>query len=65
MTFKITEEQLQKITQFRKYHKICSTLTGAIGGGNAFIFRPTGLGMVVEYQCSCGEVLDLTESDKW
>jgi len=62
-TFKLTNEQINKI---EKFHPKCKNLyTGAIGGGEIYTFEPTGLGMIVHYFCKCGKKLDLTEDDKW
>lgn len=63
MIFEITEEQMEKI---RKFHPKCKKKDrGAIGGGDYYIFMPTGIGVVIKYKCICGCELDLTNFDSW
>jgi hypothetical protein len=54
--------------QYKKWLKWKTTLpkenSGAIGGGDAFIFRPTGLGDIVTATYMDEYTLDLT-GDNW
>lgn len=38
---------------------------GAAGGGESFIFTPTGLGLCVSVQCACGAKQDITDISCW
>jgi len=67
--FSIDEDDMEMIDEF---HKGCRTpgepeyiYTGAIGGGDKYIFQPTGLGTIVQFQCRCGAVLDLSHFEDW
>jgi len=63
MKFEITPEQMEKVKAF--HPKCKKKYTGAIGGGEWYMFMPTGLGDVVQYKCKCGEILDLTDVENW
>jgi len=60
--FKLTEIQQEK---FNKWNHKCDNDGGAIGGKLQFVFTPTGLGVILNVKCVCGEKLDLTEYEKW
>lgn len=64
MKFELTEGQLEKLKEWDKTHA-CGAMSGAIGGRVGFKFIPTGLGMIVDVECICGEKLSLTESENW
>jgi len=50
----------------KKHKEVCTKEdTGAIGGGDKWIFMPTGVGMCIKYVCACGDGIDLTEVNKW
>lgn len=53
---------------WHEHKKVCAQPgheRGAIGGGDKWVFMPTGVGMCVKYICGCGDGIDLTEVDKW
>ncbi|WP_169823402.1 hypothetical protein [Paenibacillus yonginensis] len=57
MLFEITEEMEQKINEWDS----CKA-TDATGAKFAYIFIPTGVGLVVKVKCDvCDRELDLTE----
>jgi hypothetical protein len=65
MKFELTPEQEEKV---RKFHPRCKRRlrdTGAIGGGETFIFEPNGLDTCATYRCVCGKELPLTDVSKW
>ena len=62
-TFTLTEDQVKKIS---KFHPKCQKkYMGAIGGGTSYIFSPTSLGPIIEFECNCKKKLDLTDYDVW
>jgi hypothetical protein len=63
MTFEITDEMQEKVNNF--HTKCKGRYTGAIGGGEKYIFMPFSIGMGITYVCKCGKELDLSEVDKW
>lgn len=70
--FELTQEELTQEesdefhTWWKQHRKICKVQNrGAIGGGDSFVFTPTGLGVIVEYRCACGAILDICGSEKW
>lgn len=66
MTFTLTEEELKKVSEWRnKGHNCKLTNVGAIGGKLTYCFTPTGLGVIFEVKCACGEKLNLTNYDEW
>jgi len=64
MKFELSEEQLAKFKEWNKSHN-CNAASGAIGGKISFKFIPTGLGIIEEVECICGEKLSLTEWEDW
>ena len=60
--FELTKKQKEN---FQKWSQHCSTYAGAIGGRIAFRFTPTGLGVIAEAECICGEKINLTECVDW
>lgn len=51
-----------------KYHDDGSQVSnpiGAIGGRLTYCFTPTGLGMITEVKCACGEEINVTEYEGW
>lgn len=61
-----------EVAEFHKWNddhiKICSLNDGptpAIGGALTYSFTPTGLGLVVEISCACGEKINVTNYDLW
>ena len=64
MKFELTEGQLEKFKEWDSTHD-CDGAAGAIGGKVGFKFIPTGLGMIFQAECICGEKLQLTESENW
>ena len=66
-SFHLFKSQTDAFGLWRHKHKgVCTAKNrGAVGGGDKWIFMPTGVGMVVKYICACGEGIDLTEINKW
>lgn len=70
--FQITEDQQKLADDFMKTHS-CSLeddelggkKIGAIGGQYTWSFTPTGLGVIVNIACICGEEEDLTDVGSW
>ena len=64
--FQLSDSQRMKYRKWAKTHK-CSLrkggyrYVGAIGGADTFHITGTGLGYIVEVECSCGAKLSLTE----
>lgn len=65
--FQLSTEQSQKYRKWAKSHK-CNLrenglirYVGAVGGADTFHITGTGIGYIVEVECSCGAKLDLTE----
>lgn len=64
--FQLSTDQQNKYKKWVKSHK-CKIrkndfrYVGAVGGADTFHITPTGLGKIVEVECSCGAKLDLTE----
>lgn len=51
-----------------KYHDDgtqASNPCGAIGGRLTYSFTPTGLGLITEVACACGDKIDVTEFEDW
>ncbi len=65
MLFKLTDEEFDKVYDWTKDHKCDDDLIATIGGKYSYVFIPTGLGMIKRVECICGDVLDLTDVDKW
>lgn len=64
LTFEITGEKLKKLEEFKAKHDDCLEKYPDVAGALLeYRFIPTGLGMVVTVQCSCGEELDLSDLD--
>lgn len=61
-TFTLSDEQYKKWLDWKA--TLPKENTGAIGGGDAFTFRPTGLGDIVTATYMDEYTLDLTE-DNW
>jgi hypothetical protein len=64
MKFELTKEQLARFKEWDNNHR-CDAYLNAIGERVSFKFTPTGLGMIVDAECICGEKLSLTESENW
>jgi len=73
--FTIDDKQATQIKKWKKEHK-CSLRTsdrgieeeiyvGAIGGAITYCFTPTGIGIIVEAKCACGEKLNVTDFEDW
>ncbi len=63
MVFELTDEDVEKI---KKFHPKCKNkYTGAIGGGDEYIFMPTSIGMIKRYKCKCGKFLELSDTENW
>lgn len=60
-TFTLSDEQYAKWKQWRESLPIQNT--GAIGGGDTFIFRPTGLGDIVTATYMDEYTIDLNENN--
>lgn len=65
--FNLSDNQLRKYKSWRKTHN-CHIrnqyglrYVGAAGGADTFHITRTGIGYIVEVECSCGSKLDLTE----
>lgn len=65
--FNLSDNQLKKYKVWRKTHN-CNIrnqyglrYAGAVGGADTFHITGTGIGYIVEVECCCGAVLDLTE----
>lgn len=65
--FNLSDNQLKKYKSWRKTHN-CHIrnqyglrYVGAAGGADTFHITGTGIGYIVEVECSCGSKLDLTE----
>lgn len=64
--FQLSDEQSKKYYKWVKSHK-CKLrkdgirYVGAVGGADTFHIIGTGIGYIVEVECSCGSKLDLTE----
>ena len=65
--FNLSDNQLKKYKSWRKTHN-CHIrnqyglrYVGAAGGADTFHITRTGIGYIVEVECSCGSKLDLTE----
>jgi len=39
--------------------------SGAIGGRLTYCFTPTGLGLITEVKCMCGDTVNTTEVEDW
>lgn len=64
--FKLSDTQIEKIKQWdnpETGHRCNVNKQGDVTGARlAYIFIPTGLGDIVEVECTCGKVLDITEN---
>lgn len=60
-TFELSDEQYAKWKEWRE--SLPKENSGAIGGGDAFIFRPTGLGDIVTATYMDKYTIDLTENN--
>lgn len=67
LSFTLSKSQIKKYEDWCENHN-CTFRTnnglryvGAAGGADTFMFTGTGLGVIVEVKCSCGEKLNLTE----
>jgi len=60
-SFELSEEQYKKWIEWKA--TLSKENTGAIGGGDAFIFRPTGLGDIVTATYMDEYTIDLTENN--
>ena len=65
--FNLSDNQLKKYKSWRKTHN-CHIrnqyglrYAGTVGGADTFHITGTGIGYIVEVECCCGAVLDLTE----
>ena len=65
--FNLSDNQLKKYSSWRKTHN-CHIrnqyglrYAGAVGCADTFHITGTGIGYIVEVECSCGSICDLTE----
>lgn len=58
-TFELSDEQYTKWMEWRK--SLPKHKPGAIGGGDAFTFRPTGVGDIVTATYMDKHTIDLTD----
>ena len=65
--FNLSDNQLKKYSSWRKTHN-CHIrnqyglrYAGAVGGADTFHITGTWIGYIVEVECSCGSICDLTE----
>jgi len=63
-SFCLTDDQTESYLQWLKNHK-CNSSAGVIGGEISVKFTPTGLGLLVQAECICGEKINLTDSSEW
>lgn len=56
----IEKERLDK--WLKKHNKKCIDYPG---GHLTYMFTPTGIGNIVEIQCSCGKKVDVSDSSNW
>jgi len=56
------KEHKQKCYLWQEEHPFAS---GAIGGELTYSFTPTGIGIIIEVHCSCGEKTNITNFDNW
>jgi hypothetical protein len=72
MRFTLDDKQLEKFVNWDAAHRLKCPYSptsggdcGAIGGRLTFSFTPTGIGVVTKVDCTCGEVLDLSDYENW
>lgn len=67
MTYSLSQEQVDKYSQFCEQHSVCAKeMPTAIGGNISTIFTSTSVGLGVSLRCSlCGEELNITDYEKW
>lgn len=66
MKFEIPEDQHNILKEWIIDHnKQCEAEDTAIGGKLSYTFTPTGLGQIININCVCGCILDLTDFDNW
>ena len=70
MNFELSKEEEEKYQKWLAEHdKTCPLhprkAPTAIGGRITFCFTPTGLGVIIGVECSCGEKVDLTNYEEW
>ena len=53
------------IEKHREEHKMHPDACGAIGGRWTYKFTPTGLGIIIIIQCTCGAEENVTDFDSW
>ena len=68
LMFELAKEQTRELIEWKKSHKCSNKYMGAIGGQYDYIFSPTGTGTgcICEVYCnSCGDSINLTDTDNW
>ncbi len=64
--FELSDLEEKAVDEWRKGHECSLRCTNTtIGGKIKYSFTPTGLGVIVAVECTCGAKLDLSEYDKW
>ena len=64
--FQLDEDEIKRYEAWHKKLKKKKPLPStAIGGGETFMFTPTGLGTVVEVERADGEKINLTDFSTW
>ena len=61
--FQLDEDEIKRYNAWSK--KLKKLKPATIGGGETFMFTPTGLGTVVEVERADGEKINLTDFSKW
>jgi hypothetical protein len=66
MIFSLTDEQYEKINEWRREHECPYKYNqGAIGGRITYEFTPTGIGICTSAKCACGSNIDVTNYEDW
>jgi hypothetical protein len=64
--FSLNKNEINKYKKWHEEQRKKHNIVTAIGGEETFCFTPTGLDTVVEIKNNVtGEILDLTNYDKW
>ena len=63
MIFALSATEKKQLNKWLKKHlKKCTDYPKA---HLTYMFTPTGIGSIVEIECSCGKKVDVTDSSNW
>ena len=67
--FTLTDEQQKKVDEFKDKHSDCYDKMSTSTDGKhhiSYIVTPGGVGTTISVRCNhCGEIMDITEYNKW